>query len=265
MRSSRACARCWRRWTTASLGRVRALVLAAGWARRLGPIAERCPKPLLPVAGRTPLDFVVDAADRVPAVTQIDVVTNDGFLAVFEAWAAGRAATRARLAVHGNGTRRADAALGAVGDLARFLARVETAEPFLVMGGDMVFDASLAELAATACDELAIAVYDVGDPARVRQLASVELDADARVRRFVEKDPDPLGPWAAPALYGLPSNALGEVSDYLAAGGARDNLGHLVEWWLARRTVRGVPLGGRWIDVGTPAEYRRACREFGGG
>jgi NDP-sugar pyrophosphorylase family protein len=244
---------------------VRALVLAAGWARRLGSIAEQCPKPLLPVSGRTPLDFVVDAADRVDAVTQIDVVTHDGFLPRFEEWAGRRAATRARLGVHGNGTRRPDAALGAVGDLARFLASVETPEPFLVMGGDMVFDADLAELAAVARDELAIAVYDVGDVARVRQLASVELDTDARVRRFVEKDPDPTTPWAAPALYGLPADALGDASAYLAGGGERDNLGHLVEWWLARRTVRGVRLAGRWIDVGTPAEYQRARREFSGG
>lgn len=257
--------RCWRSWTAASLKRVRALVLAAGWARRLGSIAEQCPKPLLPVAGRTPLDFVVDAADRVAAVTQIDVVTNDRFLAPFEEWAGRRASTRARLVVQGNGTHRPEAALGAVGDLARFLAGAETHEPFLVMGADMVFDADLAELAAVACEELAIAVYDVGDVARVRELASVELDPDARVRRFVEKDPDPRTPWAAPALYGLPADALSDASQYLAGGGESDNLGYLVEWWLARRTVRGVRLGGRWIDVGTPAEYQRARREFATG
>jgi NDP-sugar pyrophosphorylase family protein len=31
-----------------------------------------------------------------------------------------------------------------------------------------------------------------------------------------------------------------------------------------RHRVRAVRLGGRWIDIGSPDEYDRARREFGG-
>jgi glucose-1-phosphate thymidylyltransferase len=244
---------------------VRALVLAAGWARRLGPLVAERPKPLLPVGDRTPLDYAVDAADRVEAITRIDVVTHDANLPAFRAWRAARPQPRAELRVRGNGTRHPREARGAVGDLVHFLGQEQPAEPLLVLGADMVFDGDLAELAATAQEELCIAVYDVGDGARVRELASVELDAGARVRRFVEKDPAPTTTLAAPALYGLPADALGEAAAFLAAGGGGDNLGHLVEWWLRRRQVRGVRLAGRWIDVGTPAEYARARAEFAAG
>jgi NDP-sugar pyrophosphorylase family protein len=67
-----------------------------------------------------------------------------------------------------------------------------------------------------------------------------------------------------PAIYGLPARLQGEVARYLDAGNRSDNLGYLAEWLVQRHPVRGVRLDGRWIDVGSPEEYDRARREFGG-
>ena len=241
---------------------MRAVVLAAGWARRLGALAEGRPKPLLPVGERTPLDWVVDALDAIEALQAIDVVIHEAHRRHFEAWS-GRRASRAALRVHSNGTRRPQERLGAVADLQRYLREHEVRGPLLVLGADMVFDGGLAALAGEYPDELTIAVHDVGSRERVRQLASVEVDADGQVQRFVEKDPAPRTTLAAPAMYRLPPDALGEVEHYLSAGGAPDNLGHLLAWWVERRPVRAVRLEGRWIDIGTPEEYARARREFG--
>jgi len=241
---------------------VRAVVLAAGWARRLGALGEGRPKPLLPLGERTPLDWVVDALEAIEELQAIDVVTHDAYRPHFEAWV-GRRGAGAALRVRSNRTRRPQERLGAVGDLHRYLQENPVPGPLLVLGADMVFDGGLAALAAEHQGELVIAVHDVGSRERVRQLASVEVGADGRVRRFVEKDPEPRTTLAAPAMYRLPADALGEVEHYLSAGGEADNLGHLLAWWVERRPVRAVRLEGRWIDIGTPEEYERAQREFG--
>jgi glucose-1-phosphate thymidylyltransferase len=242
---------------------MRALVLAAGWATRLGALAADRPKHLLPVGQTTPLDVIVDRLDAVARVATIDVVTHDAFLAVFERWAAGRT-TRARLRVWGNETARFEERRGAVGDLHYYLERTGTYADLLVLGGDQLFDDSLEALAETSSREPALAVYDVGSLERVSRLASVELDAEGYVHRMVEKDPNPTTTLAAPAIYGLPARLLGEVARYLEAEGRPDNLGYLAEWLVQHHPVRGVRLGGRWIDVGSPEEYDRARREFGG-
>jgi NDP-sugar pyrophosphorylase family protein len=109
-----------------------------------------------------------------------------------------------------------------------------------------------------------LAIHDVGTRERVSRLASVELNAEGYVSRVVEKDPSPSTTLAVPAIYGLPARLLGEVGRYLEAGGRPDNLGYLAEWLVERHPVRGVRLGNRWIDVGSPEEYQRACRDFGG-
>jgi NDP-sugar pyrophosphorylase family protein len=241
---------------------MRALVLAAGWATRLGALAANRPKHLLPVGQTTPLDVVVERLDAVARVAAIDVVTHDAFLAVFERWAEGRTA-RARLRIWGNGTARFEERRGAVGDLHYYLERTGTREDLLVLGGDQLFDDSLEALAETSSREPALAVYDVGTLERVSRLASVELDAEGYVRRVVEKDPHPTTTLAAPAIYGLPARLLDEVARYLEAEDRSDNLGYLAEWLVQRHPVRGIRLGGRWIDVGSPEEYDRARREFG--
>jgi glucose-1-phosphate thymidylyltransferase len=242
---------------------MRALVLAAGWGTRLGPAFAGRPKPLLPVGDRTPLDFAVDALDAVADVAAIDVVTHEAFLPEFERWAAARR-SRATLHVSSNGTRTPEERLGAVGDLGRHLARSRPREALLVLGGDMVFDFDLTPLAALAEREVAIVVYDVGSPEQVCRYASVAFDGEGRVVRFVEKDPRPSTTLAAPAIYGVPEAALAEVDTYLRGGGHPDNLGFLMQWWVARRPVRAVRAHGRWIDIGSADEYARAQRELGG-
>jgi NDP-sugar pyrophosphorylase family protein len=242
---------------------MRALVPAAGWATRLGALAADRPKHLLPVGETTPLDVVVDRLDAVARVNAIDVLTHEVFLAVFERWAAGRT-TRARLRVWGNGTARVEERRGAVGDLHHYLERSGTGTDLLVLGGDQLFDDSLEALAETSRREPTLAVYDVGSAERVSRLASVELDAKGFVRRMVEKDPNPSTTLAVPAIYGLPARLLGEVARYLETEDRSDNLGYLAEWLVERHRVRAVRLGGRWVDVGSPAEYDRARREFGG-
>lgn len=241
---------------------MRALVLAAGWATRLGALAAERPKALLPVGDRTPLDFVVGAARRVPGLWAVDILAHERARPAFAAWAAGVRGDPP-VTVLGNGVARPEDRRGAVADLAWFLTRHRIDDDLLVLGADLVFDFALDGLAAAAAQEPSVVVFDVGRPSRVSSYASVELGEDGRVRRLVEKDPAPRTSLAATALYGLPCAALGDPARYLAEGGAPDNLGHLAAWWVAQARLRAVPATGTWIDVGTPEEYARACRACG--
>jgi glucose-1-phosphate thymidylyltransferase len=68
---------------------MKALILAAGYATRLYPLTKEYPKPLLEVAGRPMIDYIVEKVNAIDDVDEIIVVTNSKFIALFEEWAAG--------------------------------------------------------------------------------------------------------------------------------------------------------------------------------
>jgi glucose-1-phosphate thymidylyltransferase len=205
---------------------------------------------------------VVDAAEAVDSVGQIEVVTNQLHHPAMVAWASSRG-RRKPLRLWNNGARSLGERRGAIGDLAFLVERMRPRAPVLVLAADNVFDFSLEPLAEHAAREPVVALRDVGTRERVRALASVAIDDGGRVTAFVEKDPDPPGTLACLALYGLPVDALPEVPRYLGQGGHPDNLGFFIEWLHRRRPVRGLVMGGRWVDVGSPADYRQAQEWFG--
>lgn len=243
---------------------MRAVLLAAGFGTRLGVLGTERPKALLEVAGRPAIEACAAAVEALAEVDAVDVVTNERFYPAFEAWRSARVCTK-RVRLWNDGARVPHARRGAIGDLAWWLERARPDAPVLVLGADNVFDFSLAPLAARAQREPTVVLYDVGSAERVSRLASVELDGEDRIVRFVEKDPAPRTTLACVALYGLPAASLGEVGAYLAQGGAPDNLGYFVEWLHRRRVVRGLRLAGRWVDIGTPEDYARARRLFPAG
>ena len=66
---------------------MKCLILAAGYATRLYPLTENFPKPLLPVGGKTILDWLVDDIDTSGEVDEYIVVSNHKYARHFEDWA----------------------------------------------------------------------------------------------------------------------------------------------------------------------------------
>ena len=67
------------------------LILAAGYATRLYPLTQNKAKPLLEVAGRPMIEWVMDNLAPVPDLETIYLVTNNKFA---ESFKNGRMATR---------------------------------------------------------------------------------------------------------------------------------------------------------------------------
>ncbi len=64
-----------------------ALILAAGYATRLYPLTLHKAKPLLEVAGKPMIEWVLDNLAPVPDLETVYVVTNNKFVKDFQTWA----------------------------------------------------------------------------------------------------------------------------------------------------------------------------------
>lgn len=146
----------------------------AGNGLRLRPYTENVPKCLLPVAGKTILDWIVeDSLSLKPAetifITGYKAEAVDSFLEKRPAWGKTRAVVQSN-----------PQGLGEAISLA--LPYVDDDEPVLIILGDTLFEADLSILHNV--DENILYTYKVEDP---RRFGVAVTDSTGRITRLVEK------------------------------------------------------------------------------
>ena len=146
----------------------------AGNGLRLRPYTENVPKCLLPVAGKTILDWIVeDSLSLKPAetifITGYKAEAVDSFLEKRPAWGKTRAVVQSN-----------PQGLGEAISLA--LPYVDDDEPVLIILGDTLFEADLSILHNV--DQNILYTYKVEDP---RRFGVAVTDGSGRITRLVEK------------------------------------------------------------------------------
>ena len=227
---------------------MKALILAAGYATRLRPLTDTWAKELLPVGGRPIVDRIVQNLARVDEVTEVHLVTNARKAPWFHEWANGRDVT-----IHDDGTTSNDDRLGAIGDIVFVVDRIGADDDLLEIAGDNLFDFQLGDLVAfwrTKGVASAVAVRDVGSLDLARQYGTVDLDADDRIRSFVEKPPEPTTTLAATATYLYHREHVPLIRTYVETEANADQPGRLVAWLHEREPVYGWVFTEPWYDIG---------------
>src|SRR6185295_12227658 len=146
---------------------MKAIVLAAGYATRLYPLTRKTPKPLLPVAGRPMIEYVMEALAPIRSIDHIYIVVNQRFFRHFQVWAADFRMHRAkhRFSLVNDGSTDETDKLGAIGDLHFTLERKKIDDDLIVVAGDNLFSEYLAEFGkfCRAKKSPVLGVYDVGN------------------------------------------------------------------------------------------------------
>jgi len=230
---------------------MKAVVLAGGEGTRLLPLTYRRPKPLMPIAGRPCIDYVLRSlvssgiheiiittsylSDTLIKTIADDLDYNASILYSFEANPAGTA--------------------GAVRRVANFVD-----ETFVVAMGDILCDAdfrALYEFHKRKGGVATIALTEVDDPT---QYGIVGLD-DSRIRKFKEKPPkeEAFSRLANAGIYVLEP----EVLDFVPANEKFDFSKDLFPKLLSKGlAVYGSRLEGVWMDIGRPHDLWKASMEI---
>ncbi len=244
------------------------LILAAGYATRLYPLTLTKAKPLLEIAGRPMIEWIVDNLDGIPGIETIYIVTNDKFAGDFQAWAEKYQDQHRgfKFKVINDGSTSDEDKLGAIGDINFVINREElTNSPLMIVAGDNLFAEPLGGFVEAATkSEATIGVYDVGDLEIIKKYGNIDIDHEGTVTHFEEKPQDPRGTLAAVALYYYSPKVIALLRTYLAAGNNPDQPGRFVQWLYARQPVKAYQLKGKWLDIGSKETLEDANRMFGG-
>ena len=243
------------------------LILAAGYATRLYPLTLNKAKPLLDVAGKPMMEWVIDNLAPIEGIEKVYVVTNNKFAADFQAWADHYNQTHAKLAfeiINDGSTSDADK-LGAIGDINLVISRAGLARSdLIVVAGDNLFSQSL-EAFGKVCREKkqpVLGVYDVGSLDQAKKYGVVAVDDAGVITSFEEKPAAPKSTLIGIALYYYPAETVATIPTYLAAGNNPDQPGRFVQWLYQRTPVATWQVPGTWFDVGSKETLEEASKIF---
>ncbi|MFL6521461.1 MAG: nucleotidyltransferase family protein [Chthoniobacterales bacterium] len=243
-----------------------ALILAAGYATRLYPLTLTKAKPLLEVAGKPMIDWVLDNLAPIPDLERVYVVTNRKFVKDFQAWAEQYRAKRPNFSIEiiDDGSTDDSDKLGAIGDICLVVTRHELAKnDLMVVAGDNLFSEPLANFAIAAKNsEATLATYDVGDLEAIKKYSSITTNSDGVITRFEEKPPKPENTIAGIALYYFSRDVVPLFTTYIAAGNNPDQPGRFIQWLYQRKPVKTFQIKGTWFDIGSKETLEEANQIF---
>jgi glucose-1-phosphate thymidylyltransferase len=242
------------------------IILAAGYATRLYPLTLNQPKPLLPVAGKPMMEWVVDNVSTIDAIDHAYIVTNAKFVSHFEKWAASyrRPNLKFGFTIVNDGSTDDSNKLGAIGDMHLVIEKHEIDEDIMIVGGDNLFSDDLREFGDYCLSRKAAVtgVYDVGDLEAIKKYNAIEVDADGRILFFEEKPAQPKSTLTGIALYYYPRQTLPAIDQYIAEGNNPDQPGRLVQWMYQRVPFYTWRVPGLWFDVGSIETLEEANHVF---
>ena len=237
---------------------MKCLFLAAGYATRLYPLTENFPKPLLEVAGKPILDWLIDDMDQTGLIDGYIVISNHKFAHIFEEWGKGKCT------VIDDGTTSNETRLGAVKDIQFAIEQLQLDDDLLVMAGDNLLDFSLGGFIRYAKEKDATCVmrYYEADEARLHKTGVAEIDADGRILSMEEKPAEPKSHWCIPAFYYYTREDSHLIKKGIDSGCGIDAPGSFIAWLSGQTKVYTWEMPGKRYDIGNLASYEAVKKTF---
>ena len=244
------------------------IVIAAGYATRLGELTRNFPKPLLKIGDSTILGRMLDDIDQIPEIDEHIIVTNHRFASVFEDCASSQHYTK-NITVVDDGTSTNETRLGAVRDLQFAIEKAGVNDDMLVVAADNLLFFSFkgfvdfAKEKGTPC----IMCHEQTSKEKLQRTGVVVLDDDNRVLNMEEKPQEPKSTWAVPPFYIYKRENIDMIMHAIENGCGFDAPGNLAHYMVDNVEMHAWPMAGTGenlrFDIGSIDTYNEACEKYG--
>lgn len=250
------------------------IVIAAGYATRLGELTKNFPKPLLKIGENTILGRMLDDIDQIPEIDEHIIITNHKFANIFEDWAKGHTDStdntkklrwKKPITIVDDGTETNDTRLGAVCDLLFAMDKLSIDDDLLVVAADNLLFFSFKEFVDFAQEKGTSCIMCHEQPSieKLQRTGVVELDSEMKVLGMEEKPQVPKSHWAVPPFYIYLRKDLDLVRHSVENGCGKDAPGNLAHYMVEHTTMHAWPMSAGRFDIGSLDTYYEAQKLYG--
>ena len=240
------------------------VVIAAGYATRLGELTKNYPKPLLEIGSNTILGRMLDDIDTIPEIDEHIIITNGRFANIFEFWAQKQHYTKP-IRVVDDGTVTNETRLGAVCDLLFAMDKLGLDDDLLVVAADNILFFSFQEFVDFAYSKQTSCIMCHEQPSieKLQRTGVIVVDENWRVLNMEEKPQVPKSTWAVPPFYIYLRKDLDLVRHSVENGCGKDAPGNLAHYMVEHTTMHAWPMSAGRFDIGSLDTYYEAQKIYG--
>lgn len=236
------------------------IVIAAGYATRLGELTKNFPKPLLNIGENTILGRMLDDIDRIPEIEEHIIITNHKFAPIFKEWSASTRYSKP-LTIVDDGTESNETRLGAVCDLLFALEKLKINDDILVVAADNLLFFSFQEFIDFAKQKGTSCIMCHNEPSieKLQRTGVIEVDDNMRVLNMEEKPQHPKTHWAVPPFYFYKKEDLDIIRHAVEDGCGKDAPGNLAHYMVEHTPMHAWHMTSGRFDIGSLDTYHQAC------
>lgn len=244
------------------------IVIAAGYATRLGELTANYPKPLLKIGKKSILERMLDDIDAIPEIDEHVIISNHKFAHIFEEWVKTTNYSKP-ITIIDDMTETNDTRLGAVCDLLYAMDKLKIDDDMLVVAADNLLFFTFADFVkfAKEKDSSCIICHKQKELAKLQRTGVVVLEENNRVLNMEEKPQKPKSTWAVPPFYIYLKKDLDLVRHSVEDGCGKDAPGNLAHYLCDHTTMHAWPMAGTGdnlrFDIGSLDTYKEACEKYG--
>lgn len=244
------------------------IVIAAGYATRLGELTRNYPKPLLKIGNDTILGRMLDDIDAIPDIDEHVIVTNHKFVSIFEAWKEQQTYSKP-FTIIDDGTETNETRLGAVCDLLLAMDKLKLDDDLLVVAADNLLFFSFRDFVAYAKEKGTSCIICHEQPSieKLKRTGVVLLDENNKVLDMEEKPMHPKSHLAVPPFYIYKAHDLDLIRHSIENGCGRDAPGNLAHYLVDHTVMYAWQIAGTGenirFDIGSLDTYKEACEKYG--
>lgn len=240
------------------------IVIAAGYATRLGELTKNFPKPLLKIGKSTILGRMLDDIDTINDITEHIIVTNHRFAPIFEEWAAQQHYLKP-ITIIDDGTETNETRLGAVCDLLFAMEQLSIDDDLLVVAADNLLFFPFQEFVDFAKQKQTSCIMCHEQPSieKLQRTGVIVVDEQMRVLNMEEKPQEPKSHWAVPPFYIYLKKDLDLVRHSVENGCGKDAPGNLAHYMVEHTVMHAWPMSAGRFDIGSLDTYYKAIEIYG--
>lgn len=240
------------------------IVIAAGYATRLGELTKNFPKPLLKIGRTTILDRMLLDIDSIPDIDEHIIITNHKFAHIFEEWKNNSSYSK-QITIVDDGTSTNDTRLGAVCDLLFAMNKLNINDDMLVVAADNILFFTFKDFVefSNEKDSSCIMCHKQMDIEKLQRTGVVELADDGKVLCMEEKPQVPKSHFAVPPFYIYKKKDLDLIRHSVEKGCGKDAPGNLAHYMVEHTTMYAWKMNGGRFDIGTLDTYKEAVEKYG--